>query len=98
MKPAHKIPGIIHIILLIAKRCILKCWLLPSAHTFSMIIDQLKIYLHFDKIDKECHGDIKTEAFFDKWKVFLTSHTEINDLLRAFWYTEWYTLESLRGT
>lgn len=65
-----------------------------------MIVDQLKTYLHFDRIDTEQQIAVKAKTFFNKWKAFTIthlSHNENADLLKALRYTEWYELESLWG-
>lgn len=65
-----------------------------------MIMNQLRLFLS-DKIEAERRGTEKAKMLFKKNERYLLYHNfprmKIIDLLKAFWYTEWYDLERLKG-
>lgn len=80
-------PPLIHIILLVAKLCLLNRWLEADLPTIDMLISQVQLYLFSDRVETEKHIETRAAAFFKKWSTFISYHftqSEINDLMMAF--------------
>lgn len=94
-------PPLVHVILLVAKRCLLNKWLEADLPTMDMLTAQIRLCLFSDRVETERHKETKATAFFKKWRGFVSHHLtqdEINDLMTGFQYTSWYSTEDLKGT
>ncbi|XP_056414079.1 olfactory receptor 7A17-like [Hyla sarda] len=68
------VPTLIHVVLLVALRCLFTAWLSTSSPTLSMVIQQMKLFCNVDRLDTERHKNTKTQKFFDKWKHIIVNH------------------------
>lgn len=87
--------GLLPVTLLIAKRCITKCWLSPDPPTMHMVLEQLNLYL-MDQIYVERYPESEAKSFFKKWRAFILSNLksdEIRELMLSFRNTKWYHTE-----
>lgn len=93
------VPPLVHIVLLVAKRCLLNRWLETDLPTLDMRTSQIQLYLFSDRVETERHKETRAKSLFSKMKA--THHLtqeEINDLMSGFQFTTWYLTESLKGT
>lgn len=66
-------PGLVHVILLVAKKCILLHWLLPSTPDMPMVIEQLKSYLIAVKLYTEHIAENGVKSFFSEMDGFYST-------------------------
>ncbi|XP_069802839.1 C3a anaphylatoxin chemotactic receptor-like [Dendropsophus ebraccatus] len=83
---------LMHIFILVAKRCLLANWLQPTTPLISAIVAQVKHYLRMDQLDAEQCKTKRTEQFITKWKPFMCaslSDQEIAQTISPFRQTDW---------
>lgn len=99
--PEVRLPRVLHIILLAALRSLLAKCLEPSIPTMAEVLSRISHYLQMDRLETLRSKNIRSNAFFKKWKPYIVAflrEDDIRQLMLLFRTTTWYLTSELAGT
>lgn len=87
--PSNQISRWIYVCLIMAKRCILKCWIYKHPPTMTNLVMELKHLFILERRDAELSSSKRNSAFFNCWEdyiLFTFKSTDIQELTNTLSY------------